>query len=41
MPRMMRAKPAQRMKLMMTTIMKNVCAELSDGGMTAASASRK
>ena len=40
-PRMMRAKPAQRMKLMITTIITNVSAELSEAGMIAASASRK
>ena len=40
-PRMMRAKPAQLMKLMIATIMKNVATALIPDGIIAASASRK
>ena len=38
---MIRAKPAQLMKLMIATIMKNVATGLMPDGITAASASRK
>ena len=40
-PRMIRAKPAQLMKLMIATIMKNVATALMPDGIIAASASRK